>query len=200
MIRNSDTKRGDTELELWKNFMKTFMKHLILRYGQEQTNSWRMELWWDENIPRNEENKKRYIQMFGETYQIIKSYSPKMEVGGYDLRGNFLEDDDILGIWKNEKIKPDFVSAIVYAYVRGTEKEDVFSKRNTDTEALKNTVTAVREHMDRVGMEDMKLYITDWNLTISDRNYMNDTCFKGAYIVKNYLDLYGLTDMAGYYT
>lgn len=42
MIRNSDTKRGDTELELWKNFMKTFMKHLILRYGQEQTNSWRI--------------------------------------------------------------------------------------------------------------------------------------------------------------
>ena len=42
MIRNSDTKRVDTELELWKNFMKAFMKHLILRYGQEQTNSWRM--------------------------------------------------------------------------------------------------------------------------------------------------------------
>lgn len=51
----------------------------------------------------------------------------------------------------------------------------------------------------RVGMKDMKLYITEWNLTISDRNYMNDTCFKGAYIVKNYLDFYGLTDMAGYY-
>ncbi len=24
------------------------------------------------NIPRTEENKKRYIQLFGETYQIIK--------------------------------------------------------------------------------------------------------------------------------
>ena len=82
----------------------------------------------------------------------------------------------------------------------GQKKKMCFRKRNTDTEALKNTVTAVREHMDRVGMEDMKLYITEWNLTISDRNYMNDTCFKGAYIVKNYLDLYGLTDMAGYYT
>ena len=59
----------------------------------------------------------------------------------------------MLDIWKNEKVKPDFVSVIVYAYVRGTEKEGVFSKRNTDTEALKNTVTAVREYMDRVGMK-----------------------------------------------
>ena len=199
MIRDSDTKRVDTEIEIWKDFMRAVMKHLILRYGQEQTNRWRLELWWDENIPRTEENKKRYIQLFGETYQIIKNYSPQLEVGGYGLRGNFLEEDNMLDIWKNEKVKPDFVSVIVYAYVRGTEKEEVFSKRNTDTEALKNTVTAVREYMDRVGMKDMKLYITEWNLTISDRNYMNDTCFKGAYIVKNYLDFYGLTDMAGYY-
>lgn len=199
MLRDSDTKRMDTEKELWKKFMTAFMKHLILRYGQEKTGSWRMELWWDERIPRNEENKKRYIQMFEDTYQIIKKYSPQMEVGGYGLRGNFLEEDDILDIWKTKKIKPDFVSAIVYAYVRGTEEEGVFSKRNTDTEAVKNTVLSVREHMDHMGMTDTKLYITEWNLTISDRNYMNDTCFKGAYIVKNYLDLYGITDVAGYY-
>ena len=147
MIRDSDTKRVDTEIEIWKDFMRAFMKHLILRYGQEQTNRWRLELWWDENIPRTEENKKRYIQLFGETYQIIKNYSPQLEVGGYGLRGNFLEEDNMLDIWKNEKVKPDFVSVIVYAYVRGTEKEGVFSKRNTDTEALKNTVTAVREYM-----------------------------------------------------
>ena len=75
MIRDSDTKRVDTEIEIWKDFMRAFMKHLILRYGQEQTNRWRLELWWDENIPRTEENKKRYIQLFGETYQIIKNYS-----------------------------------------------------------------------------------------------------------------------------
>ena len=121
MIRDSDTKRVDTEIEIWKDFMRAFMKHLILRYGQEQTNRWRMELWWDENIPRTEENKKRYIQLFGETYQIIKNYSPQLEVGGYGLRGNFLEEDNMLDIWKNEKVKPDFVSVMVYAYVRGTE-------------------------------------------------------------------------------
>lgn len=199
-IWNSNKKQVDPEMDVWKKFMKAFMKHLILRYGQESTNTWRMELWWDESIPRNEESRKRYIQMFGETWQIIKSYSPRMEVGGYGLRGDFLEEDDILDIWGKEKIKPDFVSAVIYAYIRGTEKEQVFSKRNTDTEALKNAVLFVREHMDRAGMKDTKLYITEWNLTISDRNYINDTCFKGAYIIKNYLDFYGLADMAAYYT
>ena len=33
--------------------------------------------------------------------------------------------------------------------------------------------------------ETYPVYVTEWNLTISDRNYINDTCFKGAYVVKN---------------
>lgn len=38
--------------------------------------------------------------------------------------------------------------------------------------------------------ETYPVYVTEWNLTISDRNYINDTCFKGAYVVKNILDCY----------
>ena len=53
--------------------------------------------------------------------------------------------------------------------------------------------------MNELGMQNTKLYVTEWNLTISDRNYINDTCFKGAYIIKNYLDFYGVVDMAGYF-
>ncbi len=198
-INESGGKLSDLDPELWKRFMQAFMKHLVLRYGQEQTNQWRMELWWDESLERTLDNKKIYIQKFNDTYRIIKQYSPLMEVGGYGLRGNFMAEDGLLDLWKEEEIKPDFLSAIIYAYVRGTEQEEVFSKRNTDTEALKNTVVSVREYMDRMGMQDIKLYITEWNLTISDRNYINDTCFKGAYIIKSYIDLYGLTDMAAYY-
>ncbi len=198
-IMEADEKMEDVDIELWKNFMKAFMKHLVLRYGQEQTNQWRMELWWDESVERTLENKKKYIQKFNDTYNIIKKYSPLMEIGGYGLRGNFLGEEGFLELWKDENVKPDFLSIIMYAYVKGTEEEGVFSKRNTDTEAMKNTVLAVREYMEEAGMKDTKLYVTEWNLTISDRNYINDTCFKGAYIIKNYLDLYGTTQMAAYY-
>lgn len=184
--------------EVWKIFMKAFMKHLVLRYGQEQISSWRMELWWDERITRDEESQKSYLQMFRDTYQIIKAYSPTLEVGGYGMRGNYMTDH-IIERWKSASIKPDFISADLYAYIRGEENQDKFSKRNTDTNALKNVATAMREYMNQQGMQDTKLYVTEWNLTISDRNYINDTCFKGAYVVKNYLDFYGIADMAGYF-
>lgn len=184
--------------EVWKSFMKALMKHLVLRYGQEQMNSWRIELWWDERITHDTENQKRYLQMFQNTYQIVKLYCPLLEVGGYGMRGNY-RADNLIEIWKSELIQPDFISASLYAYVRGEENQDKFSKRNTDTNALKNVVTAMREYMNELGMQNTKLYVTEWNLTISDRNYINDTCFKGAYIIKNYLDFYGVVDMAGYF-
>ena len=46
----------------------------------------------------------------------------------------------------------------------------------------------------------LNLYITEWNFTASVRNYLNDSCFGGAYIIKNILDLYGqsLTIVAHY--
>lgn len=36
-------------------------------------------------------------------------------------------------------------------------------------------------------------------MTISDRNFLNDSCFKGAYIIKNILDIYDKVDMAAYF-
>ena len=53
--------------------------------------------------------------------------------------------------------------------------------------------------MNESGLEKIKLYVTEWNLTISDRNFINDTCFKGAYIVKNAIESYGMADTLGYF-
>ena len=48
-------------------------------------------------------------------------------------------------------------------------------------------------------MDQAKLYVTEWNISASVRNYINDGCFKGAFIIKNALDLYGLVDEVVYY-
>lgn len=40
---------------------------------------------------------------------------------------------------------------------------------------------------------------SEWNLTISDHNFVNDTCFQGAYIVRNYIKLLGKVDGMAYF-
>ena len=86
-----------------------------------------------------------------------------------------------------------------YAYERYDEHDDENVRRSTDNEHMLHRISMIRSIMDRTGFSDTILYISEWNLTISDRNAINDSCFKGAYIVKNMLDIYGIVDSAGYF-
>ena len=49
-------------------------------------------------------------------------------------------------------------------------------------------------------MTDVWLYVTEWNLTVSDRNVLSDSCFQGAYVLKNAIDTIGQVDMLGYFS
>lgn len=100
--------------------------------------------------------------------------------------------------WGKRECTTDFISMILYACIRGEVDQDRFSRRSTDREALIRHVKWMRTSMQEVGFQDKKLYVTEWNLTISDQNYINDICFKGAYVVKNILDFYGMVDDAVY--
>lgn len=77
----------------------------------------------------------------------------------------------------------------------GEVAQDNYSKRLTDSEGFLHYMQKVKRYMAESGIEETyPVYVTEWNLTISDRNYINDTCFKGAYVVKNILDCYPLCE------
>lgn len=188
--------------EHWQMFMDSMMKHFLQRYGQAEVEQWRMELWCDERLPKNKESRDQYFRLFNITYKTVRKYCNFLEVGGCGFRGDYEQETDrqMLIEWGKQECIPDFISMILYAYIRGEEDQDRFSRRSTDREALVRPVKWMRTSMKEAGIQDKKLYVTEWNLTISDRNYINDTCFKGAYVVKNILDFYGMVDDAGYFT
>lgn len=191
-----------TDLMHWERVLSAVMRHLIHRYGRKEIGTWRMELWMDESTKGTETGAYEYYELFERTYDVIRSFSPDVEIGGCGLRLDYMEKSgkEFLYKWAERERRPDFVSIIYYAYVRGEIDQDRYSKRNTDDNALKNCISAVKKRLDEAGMSDIKVYITEWNLTISDRNYINDSCFKGAYIIKNMLDLYGQVDDVGYFS
>lgn len=183
----------------WIPLMEQLMQHLTERYGQAEIETWRMELWWDERIPRNDAEIEAYFAEFETIYKIVKKYSPAMEVGGFGIRLHAPAEEKLLREWLRREIRPDFISQTAYAYDKGEKYGDKFSKRNTDMDALLHKV----EYVDKILREnapEIRHYITEWNLTISERNYINDTVFKGAYIMKCFFDFYGKTEMAGYFS
>ena len=46
--------------------------------------------------------------------------------------------------------------------------------------------------------DDLKIHVSEWSSTISNRNILNDSCYKGAYIMKSVIDCLGKTDVLGY--
>lgn len=189
------------DTETWVNVLDKLMKHLVKRYGRSELASWRMELWYDERKWDKDTADEEYYQLFQLTYEIIKQYSDEIEVGGCGLRIDYMEEAglEFLKKWKLQPCQPDYLSIIYFAYERGEIDQDRYSKRSTDNEDMLHRLASANSIINKSGMGDVKIYVTEWNVTISDRNYINDTCFKGAYIVKNMLDVYGCAAEFSYY-
>ncbi len=185
----------------WKRLMTAFMRHLSNRYGQEAMEGWKMELWYDETWRQDpEKNNRRYLELFSETYKIIKSFNENIELGGYSIRMDMGEKQrgSFLELWSRQECRPDFISVMYYGYERGGDGLDLYAKRTTDNESLLHEFTREKKLIADAGFADIPVYLNEWNFTPSVRNYINDTTFKGAFIVKNTIDLYGTTKMMGY--
>ncbi len=191
---------GLADLEHWKRFVNAFMQHITYRYGSEEVDSWRAELWFSEG-EWAEENFDQYLQLFDITHDAIRSYSDGMEIGGCGLRLDFDrgQRERFLQKWQSFHRKPDFISAYMFGYERGEEDNDRFELRSTDRDYFQHQMQRLRGEMELAHFDGMKLYVTETNFTFSVRNYLNDSCFAAADIIKNYISSYGMVDCAIHY-
>ena len=192
---------GIPSLERWRDTLHRLMKHLLHRYGSSEVKAWRMELWFVEELMNQGGNLQQYFELFDATAEIIHQYSRELLVGGCGFRVDMWKQGGIemMSLWRKRPIQPDFLSFLYYGYERGEVAQDMYSKRITDNEGVLHWVQDMKNALEEIGYGGMPVYCTEWNLTISDRNYINDTCFKGAYIVKNYIDAYGKIDNMAYF-
>ncbi len=196
----AQVRMDDFSVSEWGKLMRSFMRHLSNRYGQDQLDNWRMELWFDESWRDERTNGKRYLELFEVTWKAVKSCNENIRLGGYGIRmdAGYEERKEFLTEWNRRETRPDFLSALFYAYERGIDGQDRYAKRSTDNDAFLHLMKHEKILIREAGMEDIPVLVTEWNLTPSVRNYINDTPFKGAYIVKNVIDLYGETETLGY--
>lgn len=187
--------------EKWQDVLTAMMQHLARRYGRAELDTWRMELWFNECEWGRPGTSDTYFRLFEILYRTVRQYSDGLEVGGCGIRLDCKLDSrrEFYRQWKAQAIQPDFLSIIYFAYDRGEEQQDIYAKRSTDDACMKHWLEREIDLLNEVGLGNIKRYLTEWNLTFSARNYINDSCFKGAYIIKNILELYGMVDDMGYF-
>lgn len=192
-------------IQTWEEFIRQLIMHLVRRYGVKEVNTWKMEMIFDGYCLNGISPIDSFFQIFKCTYSMIKKYVPDMEIGGCGFFPDYLCRLEEKGInfweeWIRRAPLPDFISFMIFAYEADPDGKKQFGKKSEDSDFLKNSVRKMREELVRYGLPGRKIYITEWNLTVSDRNKLNDHCFHGAYVMKNIIDVFGEVDMLCYFT
>lgn len=188
----------------WNRYMHAFFSYLCKRWGEEEVETWRFELW----LPHNEALEitsmeiRRYIRRFQITSDILKSYIPEGKLGGpgLNLGGSPLRAlEDVLKAFEEQGIEADFYSAYLFpAYLGHTSGDQVTFSRiiGGDVENWPELLRAFRE---TVGGRGTELFLTEFGTDVTCRAWLNDTGYKAAVLVKSFMRLGDLVDGMGYW-
>ncbi|MGB4661669.1 MAG: helix-turn-helix domain-containing protein, partial [Mobilitalea sp.] len=187
-------------LESFKRFLSAFAVHLTNRYGLEEIEEWYFEQWSGEDLERGADNDY-FFSVFNSLYEIMKKISPKIRVGGGGIgiqygSGNLSR---LVCTWGEQKHLPDFLSLYCYPYIKGDEDGIAYAKISTDKNFLSNQLEMASVVIANSKLRNAEIHVSEWSSTISNRNVLNDSCYKGAYIMKSIIDSIHRVDILGYW-
>ncbi|MCD7807637.1 MAG: helix-turn-helix domain-containing protein [Lachnospiraceae bacterium] len=205
---SQDKKSGRQEYMIEENRrfldkVSSLLRHCINAFGRQEVETWQFEINFlhDEDLQMLE-SKEYYCRRFQEAYRLIKEMLPGACVGG--LGYNIMLGDelleDVLSLLDERRFMPDFLSVTLFAYssqlLPGASENSTIS---ADPDRALNRVRGVREILRRHPYAPQKLYLTAFGQDISARNYVNDSCYQAAFLVKNVIDLMDQVDLLAFW-
>lgn len=164
-----------------------FLLHFINRYGLGFVSKWRFELWLDEDELSESFTVSDYFSIFQSLFSIAKKISTAIQFGGCSYPVNYVKylPSDFFQQWQQKGIKPDFVSMMVYHYNLNQKDNIWITSRNQKEDFLESSIKSFKDTLKTAGWEDLPILVTEWNVSISDRNNINDSLYKGAHLLRN---------------
>lgn len=180
--------------------LERFMEHIVLRYGVEEVEQWMFDNWYDDRLER-QNGGYDYFLAFDMTCETIKEKAPLARVGGCGLELG-TDHSEVFEHWGNQKHRPDFISVYAFPYKRvlpGFDVKENGAIRSTELHFLRNETRKLKQNVKDHGMGNIPVMFTEWNLSMSDRNYYNDSCGKAAQMLMNMSELLEDVDMGAYF-
>lgn len=186
--------------QVWEDALRSLISHFVSRYGKAEVGRWIFELSCDNvHAPQSDcyiDDHYEYINAFEYMYQTVKSFVPDAMVGGpmsiMNKEPQFVRDFLIQCMARG--CGPDFVSFLLFPYTSVGHGEMIGYRRITYPGYEREQVQMMRALIEETGA-DCKLCISEWNSSVSNRNYLNDSCFRAAYIAKKASEIGPYVDM-----
>lgn len=190
----------------WAYMITELTKHFISRYGLEEVRTWMFSFW---NVPFQsyifsfDTNEIAY-ELYKITRDCVKGCDDQLKFGSPSYGSlNFSGDEyyDFLEYCRENNCYPDFYNIHIYPVKTSTNREFspsgeislLYSENDKiilseDPDYMAHTLDTVRSRL--TNFPKLPVYITEWSSTTSHREWLNDTCYRSAYIVKNILENY----------
>ena len=189
------------DLAEYTGVLEDFLCHIVRRYGLSETRTWRFDCWWDEFYENTMGIEGAFPKIFTAVRRQIRQHIPGALVGGCGLSPAISAQklSGLLKEWKAEPERPDFVSVNLFPYSRTDETEWLEGRRRINAdEYYESEISRCRNMLSSVGWDDLPLYISEWNMSMSQRNFFNDTCGKAALMTRLMGHLEDRVDFAAY--
>lgn len=202
------------DMSEWTRLIADFTGHLVSRYGRREVAGWPFCVWCEPETSTKMfgfGNHALFCEFYKNTYDTVKSVCPDIRFGSpaflYMRRhGEPAFLTSFIRYANSHGCRPDFMNIHYYSDIIPREAVGMnvsnapssqFPKEPNDFAAF---ITDVRELFETMGVGGLPVYLTEWNLTLSHRNLISDTCFKSCYILKNLLENYDRLDSFGYWS
>lgn len=192
--------------EEWQTLINTFLLNCLERYGVDEVENWYFEIWNPfidpiqnyQNVSDDDSKvnlticNDKYFDIFSSLKKDIKELVPLAKVGGCGLTLDVTDDilDSFINQWYKKKVHPDFLSVYLYPIEMGIKNQGVPKKnlQSANPDFVKNKLDKICMTLKNSGFDDLELNVTEWNISVSNRDYLNDSCYKASYIAKNILE------------
>jgi xylan 1,4-beta-xylosidase len=198
IFENEDFKFSLNSAE-WFDLVSKFMKHVNNRYGKKIVNEWMLEFSFEHY--QGKEDLKELIVHYKKTYEIIKKYNSIIKIGGPGAAAQNTDDynyqEDLI-YFQSEQVRFDFISYTIFPYQVGIDGERN-AQRIEKEDFLIDTVTNINQIVEDTDYQGAEIIISEWNNTISNRNAINDSLFKGSYLINNFSSILDKIDGVAYW-
>lgn len=201
------------DINKWKALIESLIYHLIDRYGVRTVRTWLFCVWNEPDTSTSLfgfERDEDFYSLYYETYNVVKSINRAFRFGSpslivtYNTNRHWLVR--FISWCKENGCTPDFMN--IHFYDNDFSDDSLHQHRpahpahgrlNMDPDSFKKCISHTKSVFSDLGIDDLPVYLTEWNLTVSHRNLLNDTCFKSCYLAKNLLENYDMLDSFGYW-
>ncbi len=186
------------KIDEWSNLITKLMEHLCKRYGERALCTWIFVPWVSSEYISSF-GAEKYLQIYKASYDAIKSVSKNIiTCHSFSIPDSVDEIRETLSLLKDNDCMSEILSTRSFSCSFDEEDENS-PKLVTNIEAynfgvsadpnyLYNKIIDVKKMLAENGLENIPIIVDEFNSNIWQRDLCNDTCYKSAWLMKNYLE------------